>query len=377
MKNDLKYILLTLILLVGTLTAGAVGLAATGVSGEESQQVEDKLAVRVDSVMQQEEWEDKAFDPKRTIFEHLGDEYGWTIIGKVTIPLPVIVRDNGGEWYFFSFSRLADGKTYKGFHIAGEGAYEGKIVGVDATGDEYRPCDFSITKNAFSVMISGLITMLIVFSLVRFYKRKKFKAPRKGMGGLEMIVEMLYKEVIVSVLGKESKRYAPYLLTLFFFIFVSNMMGLIAVFPGGANVMGNMSITLVLALCTFVVINVSGTKEYWKEIFWPDVPMGLKCPVPLLPVIEIFGVFTKPVALMIRLFANMLGGHLIVLVLISLIFLFSVMGQVVLGVTTVFSVLFAVFMNLIHVLIGFIQAYVFMLLSTIFIGLARVRKVKI
>lgn len=245
MKNDLKYILLTLILLVGTLTAGAVGLAATGVSGEESQQVEDKLAVRVDSVMQQEEWEDKAFDPKRTIFEHLGDEYGWTIIGKVTIPLPVIVRDNGGEWYFFSSSRLADGKTYKGFHIAGEGAYEGKIVGVDATGDEYRPCDFSITKNAFSVMISGLITMLIVFSLVRFYKRKKFKAPRKGMGGLEMIVEMLYKEVIVSVLGKESKRYAPYLLTLFFFIFVSNMMGLIAVFPGGANVMGNMSITLV------------------------------------------------------------------------------------------------------------------------------------
>ena len=190
MKNDLKYILLTFILLVGTLIAGAVGLAATGVSGEESQQVEDELAVRVDSVMQQEEREDKAFDPKRTIFEHLGDEYGWTIIGKVTIPLPVIVRDNGGEWYFFSSSRLADGKTYKGFHVAGEGAYEGKIVGVDATGNEYRPYDFSITKNAFSVMISGLITMLIVFSLVRFYKRKKFKAPRKGMGGLEMIVEI-------------------------------------------------------------------------------------------------------------------------------------------------------------------------------------------
>ena len=376
MKNDLKYILLTLVLLVGTLVAGTLGVAAMGVSGEESQWDENELAVRVDSVMQQEEREDKAFDPKKTIFEHLGDEYGWTIIGKVTIPLPVIVRDNDGEWYFFSSSRLADGKTCEGFRVAGEGAYEGKIVGVDATGNEYRPYDFSITKNAFSVMISGLVTMLIVFSLVRFYKRKKFKAPRKGMGGLEMIIEMLYKEVIVSVLGKEAKRYAPYLLTLFFFIFISNMMGLIAVFPGGANVMGNMSITLVLALCTFVVINVSGTKEYWKEIFWPDVPVGLKCPVPLLPIIEIFGVFTKPVALMIRLFANMLGGHLIVLVLISLIFLFSVMGQVVLGVTTVFSVLFAVFMNLIHVLIGFIQAYVFMLLSTIFIGLARVGKVK-
>ena len=173
MKNDLKYILLTLVLLVGTLVAGTLGVAAMGVSGEESQWDENELAVRVDSVMQQEEREDKAFDPKKTIFEHLGDEYGWTIIGKVTIPLPVIVRDNDGEWYFFSSSRLADGKTYKGFRVAWEGAYEGKIVGVDATGNEYRPYDFSITKNAFSVMISGLVTMLIVFSLVRFYKRKK------------------------------------------------------------------------------------------------------------------------------------------------------------------------------------------------------------
>ena len=365
MKNDLKYILVILILLVGTLTVKAVGVAGEDITGEQPQQVEEQLALRVDSVMQQEEREDKAFDPKKTIFEHLGDEYGWTIIGKVTIPLPVIVRDNEGKWYLFSSSRLSNGETYKGFHIAQEGTYEGKVVGKDSAGNEYRPYDFSITKNAFSVMISGLITMLIVFSLVRFYKKKRFKAPRKGMGGLEMIVEMLYKEVIVSVLGTEARRYAPYLLTLFFFIFISNMMGLIAVFPGGANVMGNMSITLVLALCTFVVINVSGTKEYWKEIFWPDVPMGLKCPVPLLPIIEIFGVFTKPMALMIRLFANMLGGHLIVLVLISLIFLFSVMGQMVLGVTTVFSVLFAVFMNLIHVLIGFIQAYVFMLLSSL------------
>ena len=374
MKNDLKYILLTLILLVGTLTAGAVGLAATGVSGEESQQVEDKLAVRVDSVMQQEEREDKAFDPKRTIFEHLGDEYGWTIIGKVTIPLPVIVRDNGGEWYFFSSSRLADGKTYKGFHIAGEGAYEGKIVGVDATGDEYRPCDFSITKNAFSVMISGLITMLIVFSLVRFYKRKKFKAPRKGMGGLEMIVEMLYKEVIVSVLGKESKRYAPYLLTLFFFIFVSNMMGLIAVFPGGANVMGNMSITLVLALCTFVVINVSGTKEYWKEIFWPKAPIYLKLPLPIMPFVEFFGVFTKPFALMIRLFANIMAGHTIILALTCLIFITVSMGLLVNFGMTIVSVLFCAFMNCLELLVACLQAYIFTLLSANYIGLAKVRE---
>ncbi len=335
---------------------------------------EDEIVARVDSLGQEVEEEAKAFNPKETIFEHLGDEYGWNIVGRVTLPLPVIVRGIDGSWHVFSSTRLEDGKEYEGFYIAREGTHEGKIVATDATGNVYRPYDFSITKNAFSIMISALITMLIAFSLVRYYRKNKYKAPRKGVGSIEMVVEMLYKEVIVSVLGKEARKYAPYLLTLFFFIFISNLMGLVAFFPGGANVMGNMSITLVLAVCTFVVVNVSGTKEYWKEIFWPDVPFALKCPVPLLPIIEIFGVFTKPIALMIRLFANMLGGHLIVLVLISLIFMFGVMGQVVVGVTTIFSVLFAVFMNLIHVLIGFIQAYVFMLLSTIFIGLARVKR---
>ncbi len=337
---------------------------------------EDEIVARVDSLGQEVEEEAKAFNPKETIFEHLGDEYGWNIVGRVTLPLPVIVRGIDGSWHVFSSTRLEDGKEYEGFYIAREGTHEGKIVATDVTGNVYRPSDFSITKNAFSIMISALITMLIAFSLVRYYRKNKYKAPRKGVGSIEMVVEMLYKEVIVSVLGKEARKYAPYLLTLFFFIFISNLMGLVAFFPGGANVMGNMSITLVLAVCTFVVVNVSGTKEYWKEIFWPDVPFALKCPVPLLPIIEIFGVFTKPIALMIRLFANMLGGHLIVLVLISLIFMFGVMGQVVVGVTTIFSVLFAVFMNLIHVLIGFIQAYVFMLLSTIFIGLARVKEEK-
>ena len=335
---------------------------------------EDEIVARVDSLGQEVEEEAKAFNPKETIFEHLGDEYGWNIVGRVTLPLPVIVRGIDGSWHVFSSTRLEDGKEYEGFYIAREGTHEGKIVATDATGNVYRPYDFSITKNAFSIMISALITMLIAFSLVRYYRKNKYKAPRKGVSSIEMVVEMLYKEVIVSVLGKEARKYAPYLLTLFFFIFISNLMGLVAFFPGGANVMGNMSITLVLAVCTFVVVNVSGTKEYWKEIFWPDVPFALKCPVPLLPIIEIFGVFTKPIALMIRLFANMLGGHLIVLVLISLIFMFGVMGQVVVGVTTIFSVLFAVFMNLIHVLIGFIQAYVFMLLSTIFIGLSRVKR---
>ena len=370
MKGYARHILTVFFSLTVALNVSAREIVAVN----DTLTTEDEIVARVDSLGQEVEEEAKAFNPKETIFEHLGDEYGWNIVGRVTLPLPVIVRGIDGSWHVFSSTHLEDGKEYEGFYIAREGTHEGKIVATDATGNVYRPYDFSITKNAFSIMISALITMLIAFSLVRYYRKNKYKAPRKGVGSIEMVVEMLYKEVIVSVLGKEARKYAPYLLTLFFFIFISNLMGLVAFFPGGANVMGNMSITLVLAVCTFVVVNVSGTKEYWKEIFWPDVPFALKCPVPLLPIIEIFGVFTKPIALMIRLFANMLGGHLIVLVLISLIFMFGVMGQVVVGVTTIFSVLFAVFMNLIHVLIGFIQAYVFMLLSTIFIGLARVKR---
>jgi F-type H+-transporting ATPase subunit a len=146
---------------------------------------------------------------------------------------------------------------------------------------------------------------------------------------------------------------------------------MVSIFPGGANVTGNISVTLVLALCTFVVVNVSGTKHYWKDTFWPDVPLWLKFPIPLMPLIEVFSVITKPVALMIRLFANMLGGHLISLVLISMIFLMGVFGVAVAGSTTAGVLAFSLFMGLIHLLIAFIQAYVFMMLSTIFIKLAR------
>ena len=182
---------------------------------------------------------------------------------------------------------------------------------------------------------------------------------------------MVNDDIIKSCVGPKYRKFAPYLLTAFFFIFINNIMGLIPIFPGGANVTGNIAITMVLALFTFVAVNLVGTKPYWKDIFWPEVPTWLKCPVPMMPVIEIFGVFTKPIALMIRLFANMLGGHLITLVLISLIFIFAAMGPVIMGTSTVIAVVFAVFMGFIDLLICFIQAYVFMLLSAIFISLAR------
>lgn len=320
----------------------------------------------------EETQKEEPFNPTKTIFEHLGDEYGWKIGGS-EISLPVIVKDHIGTWHFFSSKHLKEGNVHEGFYIASEGDHANKIESRDEVGNTFRPFDLSITKNVLALFICAIVMCITLFPLVRWYRKNHFKAPRKVLGMMEVIILMLYDEVIVGVLGKDAKRFAPYLLTLFFFIFFSNLLGMIVVFPGGANVMGNLAITMVLALCTFVVVNVSGTKEYWKETLWPDVPLWLKFPIPMMPIIEIFGIFTKPMALMIRLFANMLGGHLITLVLISLIFLFGTMGAAVQGTTTVVSVAFAVFMNVIDLLICFIQAYVFMMLSTIFISLARVK----
>ena len=153
-----------------------------------------------------------------------------------------------------------------------------------------------------------------------------------------------------------------------------NLVGLIVIFPGGANLTGNIAVTLVLALCTFIITNVFGTKHYWKEIFWPDVPLFLKFPLPIMQVIEVFGIFTKPAALCVRLFANMMGGHMIVITLTLLIFIVGAFGAAVAGMTTVISVLFSVFMLLLDVLVSFIQAYVFTLLSSLFISMAQVHE---
>ena len=182
----------------------------------------------------------------------------------------------------------------------------------------------------------------------------------------------MYDSVIKSTLKEKASRFAPFLLTVFFFIFVMNLLGLIVIFPGGANLTGNIAVTMVLAILTFLVTNLFGTKHYWKEIFWPDVPLWLKFPLPIMPLIEIFGMFTKPAALTVRLFANMMGGHMIVIVLTLLIFIFTAVGGLAVGgATTVVSVLFSLFMLLIDVLVSFIQAYVFTMLSTIFISLAQ------
>ena len=150
-----------------------------------------------------------------------------------------------------------------------------------------------------------------------------------------------------------------------------NLLGLIVIFPGGANLTGNIAVTMVLALFTFFITNLFGSKHYWKDIFWPEVPLWLKFPIPIMPMIEVFGIFTKPAALMVRLFANMMGGHMIVIVLTLLIFIFAALGGVAVGAgTSVVSVAFSLFMLLLDTLVSFIQAYVFTMLSTLFISMA-------
>ena len=172
-------------------------------------------------------------------------------------------------------------------------------------------------------------------------------------------------------MGAGYRRFAPYLLTVFFFIFVNNLMGLIPFFPGGANVTGNIAVTLVLAVATFLAVNLFGTRHYWKDIFWSDVPTWLKVPIPIVPFIELVGIFTKPFALMIRLFANMMAGHAVILILTCVIFVTAEAGVAVNSSMTAVSVLLTIFMNCLELLVAYLQAYVFTMLSAVFIGLAQ------
>lgn len=349
--------------------------ASTASASQSSPGVETKIEEALDEAA--EETDEHKFDIKETIFEHLGDGYGWEVPFNhhKRIPLPVIVWGKDGL-HIFSSSRVTHGEEYVDgdatFKIATEGDYKGKLVEI-VDGKEYKPWDFSITKNVCAIFIACIIVALLLLQLARWHKKNPFKAPRKMTGAIEALVEFIYAGVIKPTLKEKSAKFAPYLLTVFFFIFFMNLLGLIVVFPGGANVTGNIAVTMVLAIMTFVMTNFFGTKVYWKEIFWPDVPIWLKCPLPIMQIIEVFGIFTKPAALTVRLFANMMGGHMIVLILTLLIFIFASMGVAVASGTAVISIAFSVFMLLIDVLVSFIQGYVFTMLSTIFISLAQAK----
>ena len=307
------------------------------------------------------------------VLEHLSDDYEWhvaTYEGKhISIPLPVIVRsENTGQWHFCTKHSLPET-----FFINHE--QHGKIYEKMTDGSVVRPLDLSITKAVAQIWIVVIVLISVFLYCAKWYKTRneKSNAPKGFVGVMEMLVMTINDDLIKSTVGeKHYKQYAPYLLTVFFFIFTTNLIGLLPIFPGGANVTGNINVTLFLAVCTMLAINLFGNKEYWKEIFWPDVPLFLKAyPVPIMPVIELFGVFTKPFALMIRLFANMMAGHAVILSFTCVIFLGWSMG-VGFGLgLNLFSIIMLLFMNALELLVAFVQAYVFTMLSAVFIGMSR------
>ena len=321
----------------------------------------------------QDKSEGAKLDIPEIVLEHLSDSYEWHIATfgdkSLSIPLPIIVRSSEtGQWTFCTAESLP-----KKFFFDEE--HHGKIYERMADGSTTRPLDLSFTKTVAQIWIVVIILIVVFLSCARWYKKRdeQSDAPGGFVGMMEMLVMAIYDDVVKASIGeKHFKPYAPYLLTVFFFIFTTNLLGLLPIFPGGANVTGNINITFFLAFCSMVAINLFGNKEYWKDIFWPKVPLFLKAyPVPLMPVIEFFGVFTKPFALMVRLFANMMAGHAIILSFTCVIFLGWSMGVGYgLGLNFI-SVIMMLFMNCLEVLVAFIQAYVFTLLSAVFIGLAQ------
>lgn len=308
------------------------------------------------------------------VLEHLSDSYEWHIAtygdNHISIPLPIIIRsDATGEWHFCTSHSLPDNFYFnKKMH--------GKIYEKLPDGSSVRPLDLSITKTVAQIWIVVIVLICIFTYCSRWYKKhdERSQAPSGFVGMMEMLITTINDDVIKSSIGeKHYRKYSPYLLTVFFFILTANIMGLIPFFPGGANVTGNINVTFFLALCTMIAINLFGNKHYWKDIFWPDVPLFLKAyPVAVMPVIELFGVFTKPFALMIRLFANIMAGHAVILSFTCVIFLGWSMGVGYgLGLNTL-SIVMLLFMNCLELLVAFIQAYVFTLLSAVFIGLAHV-----
>lgn len=324
----------------------------------------------------------KKFDAGKVIIDHILDAYEWHIADygdtHISIPLPVILFYEG-EGYFFLSSKFHHGKdAYKGFRIASDGPKKGRIIkvlddGVTPDPDASFVLDLSITKNVFSIFISGVLLCWLLISVARSYTHcGPHRAPRGLSAFLEPIIVFVRDDIARSAIPEDKvDRFLPYLLSLFFFIFFNNLLGLVPLFPGGANVTGSISVTLTLSLFTFMTLHLFANKEYWKHIFnTPGVPVWLKFPIPLMPIIELVGVFVKPVVLTLRLFANITAGHMIILGFVSLIFVLGASGAAMGYAISPLSVIFVIFMNFLELLVAFIQAYVFTFFSAIFFGMA-------
>jgi len=311
-----------------------------------------------------EEHHEEAFNAGKFIIDHVTDKYEWHIIGPhdggVSIPLPVILYTDKSGLDVFLSSKISHGHYHNGYTLNHEGHIERE--------DKASFLDFSITKTVTEILIASFLLLWMGTSVAKSYTKRKGLAPKGFQNALEVLVLFIRDDLAKSSIGeKHYKRFVPFLLTSFFFIFINNFLGLIPVFPGGANVTGNIAVTIVLAAFVLIITLFIGNKHYWGHILWmPGVPAWVK--IFLLTPIEIIGVFQRPGVLMIRLFANIAAGHIVILAFVCLIFVFgsgSAAGGW--GFSPV-SMAFAIFMNAMELLVAFLQAYVFTLLTAMYIG---------
>ncbi|MDD2549786.1 MAG: F0F1 ATP synthase subunit A [Bacteroidales bacterium] len=352
-------------------------LASTSVLSAEL----DTLQQEQSQGLNQEVSKKKKFDAGKFLFGHIGDSHEWHIATidetHITVPLPIILysRTKNKLFSFWSAKFNHGHSTYKGFKLVTEGDLEGKIVEVNDKGqtlDLPLPLDFSITKNVVGIFFSIIILLLVLLPVARKYKSNPHKAPTGTQSLMESLILFVRDDIAKPSIGeKHYLKVTPFLLTLFFFIFLNNLLGLIPIFPAGANVTGNIAVTMGLALITLFTIFFYANKNFWRGIVNPpEIPIFLKLPIPIMPVIEAVGWIIKPAVLMVRLFANILAGHMIVLVFFALIFIFGAVNTYYGYGISVVSVLLTVFMTFVELLVAFIQAYIFTMLSAIFLGMA-------
>lgn len=307
-------------------------------------------------VLSADKAEGESFNMGEMIMHHVLDDYQYEIMHGLVIPLPVILYTEKNGLVIFSSSNLFDDdhvpleEGYNGFKY-----YHGKLKPID---QDASYVDLSITKNVAFLILTATLMIYVFISVAKGYSKKN-SAPKGIQALFEPVIIFVRDDIVKPNIGENYEKYLPYMLTLFFFIFFGNVLGLM---PGAANLTGNIAVTLSLALFTFLITNFSGNKHYWKHIFWtPGIPIIMR--VIILP-IELIGVFSKPISLMIRLFAAITAGHIVLLSFIGLIFIFQ---SYFVG---VMSALFVVGLNLVELMVAGIQAYVFTMFSSVYIGLA-------
>ncbi|MBL4652814.1 MAG: F0F1 ATP synthase subunit A [Flavobacteriales bacterium] len=389
-KNNVLRIISTLVLAVIIATA-STAQGTDSKSGKELKNTHVVINNDEGSLLEQEQESEKVpFSAAELIMEHISDSHEWHVWGSgkssFSIPLPIILYHEDRGFSCFMSSNFHHGHdSYDGYvlltehflhiHDVDPNEYpHDRIVAISEDGklDEESTAkiwDISITKNVFALLTSVFLLMLIFISIARSYKKKEGMAPKGLQSFLEPVILFVRDDIAKPSIGEDYARFMPFLLTVFFFIWINNIMGLIPIIPGGANLTGNIVVPMVLALFTFVITTINGKAHYWKHIIaMPGVP---KAVLLILTPIELIGIFVKPITLIMRLFANITAGHIVMLVFFSLIFLAGDGGSIGMGYGVgIASTAFTIFLTMLEILVGAIQAYVFTLLSAIYFGMA-------